>query len=95
MKGVQFHLEFANTYKRRKGEHSGTVVAIFTDPNSKWWDTRVNEMMVSAIGAVYDYPNSPVAGTTASMGYIRTRTKRISEAKAREIHPLLIRYLEQ
>ena len=50
--------------------------------------------MVEGLGAVYDYANSPVAGTAASLDYLR-KCKRISEAKARQVHPALFGVLDR
>jgi hypothetical protein len=40
------------------------------------------------------HPNSPVAGTSIDVSILRERCKRISEAKARQIHPLLFERLD-
>ncbi len=48
-----------------------------------------------AIAAVFDWANSPVAGTGVARDYLRQKCKHISEAKARSIHPALFARLEQ
>jgi hypothetical protein len=45
--------------------------------------------------AIFDWPNSPVAGTGVSLDYLRQKCKRISEAQARTIHPVLFEWLDQ
>jgi len=82
MKHVRFYLEHDTPAKRRKGEHNGNVFAAFVGNGRNrggGWD---------GMGAVHYYPNSPVAGTACDAGYLR-QCKRISEAKARAIHPRL------
>ena len=48
-----------------------------------------------AVAGLFDQPNSPVAGTGVAIDYLRGRCKRVSEAKARMIHPALFRRLDQ
>jgi hypothetical protein len=48
-----------------------------------------------AIAGLFDRPNSPVAGTGVALDYLRQKCMRISEAKARSIHPVLFDRLNQ
>lgn len=50
---------------------------------------------MDAIGAVYSHADSGVASVGASPDYLRKLCKRVSEAKAREIHPTLFRVLDR
>lgn len=85
MKHVRFYLEHDTPAKRRKGEHNGNVFAacIADSRGRSGWE---------GLGAVYEYPNSPVAGTSCDAGYLR-QCKRISEKEARAIHPRLFERL--
>jgi hypothetical protein len=86
MKDIRFYLEHDTPAKRRKGEHNGNVFAACV-PDSRpriGWE---------GLGAIFEHPNSPVAYTSCDAGYLR-QCKRISEAKAREIHPRLFVVLE-
>ena len=89
MKGIRFYLEFRDKSKRWPG---GTVVAALVLNGSYWSSGRV---CYEAIGALFDRPNSPVAGTGVALDYLRQKCKRISEAKARIIHPALFERLDQ
>lgn len=93
MVGIRFYEEYSN---KRKGIKQGNVVAVI--PENKWIDYRSHgtaELLFDGIGAVFFYPNSPVCGTNVAQGYLRESCKRISESKARQIHPALFQYLDQ
>lgn len=47
-----------------------------------------------AVGALFDHADSAVATTSVSLSYLRQKCKRISEAKARIIHPRLFDFLD-
>lgn len=90
MKGIRFYKEVTN--KNRKAQQDlGTVVAVILGTD------RVDGKMVVAdvVGSVYERPNSPVCSTSVSWSYLRLCTIRISEEKAREIHPVLFEYLDR
>lgn len=93
MKGYRFYEEYSD---KRKGISSGNVVAII--PENRWTirhhDGSV-DVIYHAIGAVYFHSNSDVCGTSATQGYLSEGCKRISESKARQIHPALFQYLDQ
>lgn len=88
MKHVRFFLEYETPALRRKKQHSGNVFAAFVGngrSRSGGWD---------GIGAVFNYPNSPVASTSTSRESQNSGCyKRISEAEARKIHPNLFAVL--
>ena len=97
MIGYRFYQEFRD--QKTKKRPSGNVVAVSVDnkghPNYYMGTGAMGiEAMVEVISAVVDVPNSSVAGGSASRHYLITYTKRISEEKAREIHPNLFRYLD-
>ncbi len=50
--------------------------------------------MMEGMGAVHDTPNSPVCGTSASVEWLRKKTTRISERRARFWHPELFARLD-
>jgi len=97
MKGVKFYLEYPNKREKRKatrkdlGNHSGNVIAILD--NGIYFSG--GQPVKDGIAAVYDWPDSPPAGTGVSLEYLQERAKRISEATAREIHPQLFEWLDQ
>lgn len=102
MKGFAFYIEYPegvnpNKFTRKNlGTHSGTVIAVSTDRK----DLRAEQTggkfkwITDGFGAFQDYPNCPVCYTSVALSYVRERTKRISEAMAREIHPSLFSYLD-
>ncbi len=87
MKGIRFYLEFRDASKRQCG---GTVVAALV-LNGTYWSSGT--VCYEALAALFDRPNSPVAGTGVALAYLRLKCKRICEAKARGIHPALFERL--
>lgn len=90
MKDIRFYLEFpSKAAKHRSGKenkrHAGNVYALYLDSKGRGTDFGV--------GAVYSWPNSPVATTGGSREWLQ-RCKRIPEKLAREIHPRLFDLLK-
>lgn len=105
MKYVRFYLEYESpAAKKRGGPHTGNVIAAILreDGNFQYtFDVRTGEdgkkeyvAVGEVISAIFFSPNSPVCGGGADLGYIHDQCKRISERKAREIHPALFEYLD-
>jgi hypothetical protein len=100
MRGYRFYEELEK--KNRKGEKSkGTVVALILDqgPGRRWTPlyippSRDQPICAECVSAVFDRPNSPVASGGVALSYLWGKCRRISEARAREIHPALFEYLE-
>lgn len=90
MKDVRFYKEYDSKSDKRRDNGNGNVLAVF--PENSF--ISQGEYLVEGIGAVYYQPDSPVCSTSVSWKYLREQTKRISEAKAREIHPELFKYLD-
>ena len=89
MNGIRFYLEFKDKSKRQSG---GNVVAALV-LNGAYWSS--GKLCYEAIAALFDRPNAPVAGTGVALDYLRQKCKRISEAKARVIHPTLFERLDE
>ena len=89
MKGIRFYQEFENRSKTRP---TGNVFAGFVCNGLR---SQNGQVMLDGLGAMYESPNSPVASTAASQDYLRTKCKRVPEAKARLIHPRLFERLDQ
>ena len=89
MKGIRFYLEFTDPARRQSG---GTVVAALV-LNGSYWSS--GKCCYEAIAALFDRPNSPVAGTGVALDYLRQKCEPISEAEARIIHPALFERLDQ
>lgn len=93
MKGYRFYLEHETRAKRRRGEHTGNVLALYLDDETgrPWW----NGYGYECVSAILAQPNSPVTSCTVSPHVLQDgRYKRIPEARAREVHPELFAYLE-
>lgn len=89
MKGVRFYEEYADEKTRKVSQ--GNVVAIDTEtPPYRSGDV----VCVSALSGIYMSPNAPVATTGVALSYLRENCKRISEARAREVHPALFHRLD-
>ena len=88
MNGIRFYEEFTDKSKRQPG---GTVVAALVLNGSYWSSGKI---CYEAIAGLFDRPNPPVAGTGVARDYLRQQCKRISEAQARTIHPVLFERLD-
>ena len=89
MNGIRFYHEFNH---KRKRHSAGTVVAALVC-NGKFWST--GKVCFEAISGLFDQPNSVVCGAAVSLDYLQEKCKRVSEAKARLIHPALFERLDQ
>ncbi len=85
MKGWRFYEEFTDTEDSIRLPQ-GNVVAI--DISLTYGDH------IEGLGAVFYSANSPVNWTGIDAGYLREKCKRVSEKRAREIHPELFRRLD-
>lgn len=83
MNGIRFYLEFADNAKRECG--GNVVAALVVNGTYRSGGTVCYE----ALAALFDRPNAPVASTGVALDYLRLKCKRISEAKARSVHPAL------
>lgn len=87
MKGIRFYEDLLDSRKKS----SGNVIAVLVC-NGIFFSGKI--ACYEAIGAIFHYSNSPVAGTSVSLDYLRAKCKRISEQKARKIHPNLFKRLD-
>ena len=83
MNGIRFYLEFADTAKRQSG---GNVIAALGANGTYRSDGTI---CYEALAALFDQPNAPVASTGVALAYLRLKCQRISEIKARSVHPAL------
>lgn len=88
MTGIRFSAEFQDKSKRQPG---GNVVAVLA-LNGAYWSS--GKLCYEAIAALFEQPDSPVAGTGVALDYLRQRCRRVSEARARAIHPALFKRLD-
>ena len=87
IQGIRFYEEFKDNAKRKPG---GTVVAALV-LNGTYWSS--GHVCWEALAGLFDQPNSPVAGTGVALDYLRQKCRRISQIKARAIHPALFQRL--
>ena len=97
MRGIRFYLEFpSKTVKKRSGKahagHCGNVFAGFV--GNGWHQGNGGKYLLEGLGALSDYADSPVCGTSASREFLDT-CKRIPERLARQFHPTLFRRLDE
>jgi hypothetical protein len=88
MNGIRFYLVFKDKSKRQPG---GNVVAVLA-LNGAYWSS--GKLCYEAIAALFEQPDSPVAGTGVALDYLRQRCQRVSEAQARATHPALFQRLD-
>jgi len=53
------------------------------------------EVCYEAVSGLFDRPDSVVCGTAVARDYLHDKCKRVSEARARIIHPALFETLDQ
>ena len=88
MTGIRFYAEFHDKSKHQPG---GNVVAVLA-LNGAYWSS--GKLCYEAIAALFEQSDSPVAGTGVARDYLRQRCQRVSEARARAIHPKLFKRLD-
>jgi len=100
MKGFRFYEEFGSKQNKRKGISEGNVIALCLDEDYQIRE-RYNERgeieLYSSQGAfvsVFSRPDSPVNYCSVAHDYLSECCKRVSEKRAREIHPELFRRLD-
>ncbi len=87
MKGIRFYQVYEN--KRKPATAKQEIIAVYPDT------MRVcNGIVLDCISAIYFCDNSPVCYSTCSWDYLIEKCKRVSEKRAREIHPALFAYLD-
>jgi len=82
MKGIRFYEELVEAL-------SGNVIAIDAET-----PLLITEGNFDCLSALCFEPNSPVCAGAVSQEYLQENCKRISEVKAREIHPRLFERLD-
>jgi hypothetical protein len=85
VKGVRFYEEFSN---KRRGVSEGNVIAVLVANGLN------GSGDYDAIVAPTPIPNCSPCSGGVSRAYLLARCKRISEARAREIHPRLFVVLD-
>ena len=108
MKGYRFYEEFDSSYKKRKRQGTGNVLALDLDPTTgrpfgqsqmTWPDGCPGKpgpsiWVMECTAAILSEPNSPVTGTMVSQKVLAKNYRKISEKRAREIHPALFAWLD-
>ena len=97
MKGYRFYLVYDDPREARKatrknpGNHTGNVIAIFTE-NRPFYSR--GDFLRECFAPVFFQTDSPVAGDSASLDYLRENCKNVSEGLARQIHPKMFERLD-
>lgn len=92
MKGYRFYEEFDSGYKKRKRQSSGNVLALDIDGHGRPFYTGRG---MECTAALLSEPNSPICGTQVSRKVLAKNYRRITEKRAREIHPAMFAFLDQ
>ena len=94
MKGIRFYEEMSGP-RGEPRRSLGNCFAAFWCNGTRPDPNDPASTIVDGVGGVYEHPNSPVAGTGASVErFLRARCRRVSEARARAIHPNLFADLD-
>ena len=100
MNGIRFYEDFESKHDKRHNISHGSVIAAIIENGIHWSQTYDENGKVKplacyeCISAVFFHPNSDVCGTSVALDYLSECCKRISEKRAREIHPNLFVYLD-
>jgi hypothetical protein len=108
VKGYRFYEEFDSSYKKRKRQGTGNVLALDIDPETgrpygqaqMTWPNGCpgkpgpSVWVMECAAAVLSEPNSPIAGTMVSRDVLSKNYRRITEAQARKIHPAMFAFLD-
>lgn len=96
MKGYRFYLKFplsATKEDRRKlRNHSGTVVALPVPTELPRFRSTLSPVV---IGGFTGDPDSEIQYYGVLPNFLHDECRRISECKARKIHPKLFEYLDE
>jgi hypothetical protein len=90
MRGFRFFEEYTNGTREQS---AGNVIAIHLTGDSF---VKEGEICFTALCAYPDdcQPNSPVLARLCSAEYLGRQCRRVSEARARLVHPKLFEYLD-
>lgn len=104
MKGYRFYADYSSKAHKRADttprhvrkdgptpKPASNVVAVYLGDDGR---ELYNGGGYDCATGIFDTPDSPVATSGVSPGYLRERCRRISEAEARRIHPRMFEYLE-
>jgi hypothetical protein len=96
MQGVRFYEELTDKGRRYEASQ-GNVLAVAIDERGGFYGFFGSGAVycVECVGALFDWPNSQVCGTSVARDYLRLDARRVSEARAREVHPALFEYLDR
>jgi len=95
MKGYRFYAEYEDKKAKRKDNPPPkNVVALLLDKGRPIGHWRRDTYFCECVSAVFYHANSGVCHGSVHDEYLRDNCKRISEAKAREIHPQMFVVLD-
>ena len=92
MKDVRFYLEYKSKREKRRGQDTGTCLAVYTDTIHKSGDVWVYD----CLGALMANPSpntDSLCHSSVSPEYLASKCKRVGLAKVQEIHPNLLKEL--
>ena len=90
MKGVRFYQEFDN---KAKTVPTGNVIALFYE---SWLPGNAEQgRLTESLSATFYHANSDVSFGGVADSHLRKKCKRVSEAKARIVHPRLFERMEE
>lgn len=93
MKGYRFYEEFDSSYKKRRRQGSGNVLALDVDRHGRPYYGY--QGLLECTAALFSHSNSGVCGTQVSREVLRRNYRRVPEKRAREIHPAMFAFLDQ
>jgi hypothetical protein len=99
MKGYWFYLKYESPEDKAKGVHSGNCLAVLFK-HTGWKKRRETfqsggSLLVRCYAPCFRYPNAPCVPAAVAIHYLNSRCKRITEKRAREVHPKLFERIEK
>ena len=98
MKGYRFYAEMNDGPKggHKSGLPKKQVIAVLVRPYGRGWAPFCipGKARVEAMVGLYDEDNPPVVLDAVDLQYLERHCKRVSESKARELHPRLFERLD-
>jgi hypothetical protein len=89
MIGIHFYEQFKDEQKR---ESAGKAIAVFVQ---QWkYGSEAQGRLFDAVVGHLNRSNPPVVHSTVSERYLKKKCRRVSEYRAKEIHPNLFRLLD-
>jgi hypothetical protein len=94
MQGIDFFLQYGDKKRKKLGIHTWNVLAVLTGKGKYYENGVISYNAIGAVGDITLHPNLPVDRACVAEKYLIDTCAKITEVKARGIHPNLFSYLD-